>query len=79
MKSCKSILHVCVHVCVSEAELEKIPTLILRGLYMAIYYIIKLIRGKTQNPDVLAVLDKLQQRLEGDDAGPTRVKMKQFK
>lgn len=66
-------------VCVSEAVLKWIPTVILRFICYVINYIIKLIRGTIKDPDVLAVLDKLQQRLDGNEAGLTRVKMKQLK
>lgn len=66
-------LHVfCVCVlCVSEAtrkEIKEIKTL--RCVYAALEDIFKLISGNTQDPAVLAVLDKQQQRLEGDELDP---------
>lgn len=57
----------------SEHLHEQMTTPSLRRVYQVLNSIMGQIRGFIREPDVLASLDKFQQRLKGDEAKPRRV------
>lgn len=66
-------------VCDSEAGLKDTSTQEHRRVFMALDDIINMIKLAIKDPDVLAVLENLQQKLKGDEQGPSKVKMDRLK
>lgn len=47
-------------------------------IYVAIDHILNLIKLTTRDPELLAILEKLQEKLKGDEDAPSKVKLDGF-